>query len=494
MGEENGVVAMSGNLFRRTVLALCLIAVGAAALTACGATPTATPPAAAMATPTPASVFAMGYTILSGDPAVMAEAAVGLAKAKGVQLQMVEALPLGDVQTCAAVTLCLRSGAEIRLYRMTGSTGVLVETEERTADAMNWLYGAYQKAGKCLYVDAVYRTGSPPPQLLGGDPWIAGGSPWIAGGSGGGVAVATSASLWSQWGLRSAALVGSSSVGISLTNASGVRLPAAQGAEVRVGVFDTSPFAVTTTVTWIDPRLLLQVMALPPLQDYTPLPTPATSTLPDVRDHGLYVAGLVHAVAPASDIHLYPVLDNHAMGDLWTLARSIHDFTAGVKADRQIITGAVMNLSLGLRPLASKAGVPADMTALKTLVSAAHCQGIVVVAAAGNDSAGGPARVPQLPASLPEAIAVGASDMAGGRACYSNQGEIMAPGGEASDGCSGSFGAPSMVGLVRQSQEAQSGFAYWAGTSFAAPLVSGLARLSPSGSTASTRRSGRRSR
>jgi len=151
-----------------------------------------------------------------------------------------------------------------------------------------------------------------------------------------------------------------------------------------------------------------------------------------------------------------------------------------------------------------------DARSLAIQVAAAHCLGIAVVAASGNDSGqrsgsasqSTPQTTPQpwptpaqaeFPAIFPDAIAVAASCRERGRSCFSNQGEVAAPGGNGDDKCESGLGICKnncqnrpdcggdcpygIIGPVTKSKDFESGYAYWAGTSFSAPLVSGLAAL-----------------
>jgi subtilisin family serine protease len=116
----------------------------------------------------------------------------------------------------------------------------------------------------------------------------------------------------------------------------------------------------------------------------------------------------------------------------------------------------------------------------------AYEQGAVIVAAAGNDSAGviDPPKEPQIPASYNFVIGVGASNHEGGHACFSNSGDVYAPGGDNATGCD-----PAITDCTIENEfkncvigythhiSPESHFASWKGTSFAAPLVSGQAAL-----------------
>jgi subtilisin family serine protease len=207
---------------------------------------------------------------------------------------------------------------------------------------------------------------------------------------------------------------------------------------------------------------------------------------PDVSDHGLFAAGLVHAVAPESEIQLIRVLDDTGQGDLQTLNRSLQVFINETLVERDRLKGAVINLSLGVHPPpdAEEKGLPEDITSLNVLLSAARCYGIVVVASSGNDSADSQTPLPmQIPARWDSTLGVSASNINQDLACFSNVGEVSAPGGDGGPvppsceqvlhTCTGDC----PYGLISLSSTSSTGYAYWNGTSFSAPLVSGLAAV-----------------
>jgi subtilisin family serine protease len=123
-------------------------------------------------------------------------------------------------------------------------------------------------------------------------------------------------------------------------------------------------------------------------------------------------------------------------------------------------------------------------------------QGAVIVAAAGNEHNGeGEPPPAQLPAAYDFVLAAEASNEEGKRACFSNRGDVRAPGGEG--GPVGQDGCASVVhkcsadctekcsdGVIGPVLFPPNGnaywpthYGYWSGTSFSAPLVSGLAAL-----------------
>jgi hypothetical protein len=246
-----------------------------------------------------------------------------------------------------------------------------------------------------------------------------------------------------------------------------------------------------------------------------------TATVPaeatDVRDHGLFVAGLVHAVAPDSEIRLIRVLNEYGCGDLFTLNKSLYRFIEEMEAERGTLDGTVINLSLGVLKPASDDAESTDrevviiddslevlvedtVESLRAAALLAHSRGAVVVAAAGNDSyVEGKPLPPQFPAKYPFVIGVAGSNIYRERACFSNWGDVSAPSGDGGPDDEKSLEFPcvpkhgackggcdqALISLVWnlpdhvQASPASSRpyYTYWSGTSFSAPLVSGLAAL-----------------
>jgi subtilisin family serine protease len=160
--------------------------------------------------------------------------------------------------------------------------------------------------------------------------------------------------------------------------------------------------------------------------------------------HGTFVAGLVSLAAPDATIMPERVLDGAGHGDVFVIAQAIVD---------AVRSGAsVVNLSFGT-DLQFRSPVLADV------IDLARRAGVLVVAAAGNDSNDNP----HYPAALPHVLSVAAVDNLGrGLADFSDFGswvDVAAPGQD-------------VVGPVPGS-----GYAIWSGTSMAAPLVAGEAAL-----------------
>lgn len=195
--------------------------------------------------------------------------------------------------------------------------------------------------------------------------------------------------------------------------------------------------------------------------------------LPDPQDHGTHVAGIAGAVADNEDgiagvgwlpqgprVRIMPVtvLDDAGEGTISDIVDGLM-YAAGMIEDEQPEDPAdVINLSLG-------GGGSAQLEAVLEDIRDA---GITVVAAAGNFGCGTQVL---FPAAYPSTIAVGsANPPEDNRATYSNCGDtldIVAPGGA---GENGDFAEV-------KSLDRNDDYTNMAGTSMAAPHVSGVAAL-----------------
>lgn len=162
--------------------------------------------------------------------------------------------------------------------------------------------------------------------------------------------------------------------------------------------------------------------------------------------HGTHVSGIVLQAAPGARVMPIRALNSDGIGQAFVLARGIY-YAIDRGAD-------VINLSLG-------AAEPS--TVVEEAVADALDAGIVVVAAAGNAGANGPA---EYPAAHERVISVGATNAEDGVASFSTTNprvNLAAPGVE-------------IASLFPRSLSA-TGYATWSGTSMAAPWVSGTAAL-----------------
>ncbi|MED4117045.1 S8 family peptidase (plasmid) [Bacillus sp. PK9-021] len=171
----------------------------------------------------------------------------------------------------------------------------------------------------------------------------------------------------------------------------------------------------------------------------------------DGNGHGTHVAGIAGAltenslgiagIAPSASIIPVRALDNSGNGTLSNIANAItYSTNAGAK---------VINLSLG----SSQGSIT-----LENAINYAWNQGVVIVAAAGNEAS----NTLTYPAAYQNVIAVASTDINDQKSDFSNYGtwvEVSAPGSTILSTYTGSY------------------YAYLSGTSMACPHVSGLAAL-----------------
>jgi subtilisin family serine protease len=157
--------------------------------------------------------------------------------------------------------------------------------------------------------------------------------------------------------------------------------------------------------------------------------------------HGTHIAGIVHLVAPDAKLLLLRVLDTDGRGDLFNIASAI-DYAVSNEAK-------VINLSLGTSTQSSL---------LKEVIREANRAGVVVVTAAGNLNSTD-TQYPAADACAIGVASVGPADSKSSFSSYGNWVDIAAPGESI------------------YSTYVNSGFAWWSGTSMAAPFVAGQVAL-----------------
>lgn len=300
-------------------------------------------------------------------------------------------------------------------------------------------------------------------------------------------------------------------------------LPASlTGSGVRVGVFDTSPYRISF------PFIKRVTEALPSPLWFTNWDAGGTTM---ASSHGLFVAELIHAMAPNSRVQLIRVLYEDGCGELWTLNKGLEDYKSRMSAWTQRLDKTVINMSMGIRaPEPKKPGDTAseatdevtetltalfneELETLKSLIQKADKMGAIIIASAGNDSTkfrevssgrtvDERAKM-QIPANFDEVIGVAATNPDGAPSCYTNIGDVGAPGGDGGEDTEEpknptdpkDLCAPrafswnqnpgpctdianckyGLISLARTRYGPR--YMLWSGTSFAAPLVSGMAAL-----------------
>ncbi|MDQ1645248.1 MAG: hypothetical protein QOJ50_1432, partial [Cryptosporangiaceae bacterium] len=139
---------------------------------------------------------------------------------------------------------------------------------------------------------------------------------------------------------------------------------------------------------------------------------------------------------------------------------------AGGAADSDIATGITWAADHGATIVNLSLGGGTDDPVLHSAIQYATGKGVLVVVAAGNEGSDRP----QYPAAYPEVLAVGATDWTGTRTDFSSYGDwvdVAAPG----------FDITSTFPHWVLANRLTTDYATGSGTSFAAPLVSGIAAL-----------------
>jgi len=336
---------------------------------------------------------------------------------------------------------------------------------------------------------------------------------------------------------------------------------------VIVAVLDTSPTAKAVADAASDPRhahntLLRHVAAAPNVTIDRHLPAPphpvahlsdmranwrdrgesAGAPLPEIAfrmdDHGLFVTGIIHDIAPNAEINLIRVLNGFGVTDHHAMIHALAHLPHLLDNDKQRL---IVNLSLGFaippgvevlrlwmretymaleaqfgatltleNALAALAGddratlqaILDDLHAgLKDLIDwlTAHPQ-ILMVAAAGNDNRFFGRRAmrpePRWPARYDGVLGVAAVGRTGAPAEYSNDGDatvigngIATFGGDATRVNDGDLGkidtgvtpVDAIAGIYASEQLTlgtganETSWVYWSGTSFATPIITALA-------------------
>ncbi|MEJ2560777.1 MAG: hypothetical protein P8186_32060, partial [Anaerolineae bacterium] len=227
----------------------------------------------------------------------------------------------------------------IGLYQILGDIEV--------PDVIAEIYQEIQELNVNVYADPNYLT----KRSVRFSPWDPGGSPLTQNP----VGPAAETVYLTQWALGPA-------YGINLFDQAGNRLVERCGEGTLIAIFDTSPFISPPYEFDIQrPEWPNLSCGSPPSQKdlklhviHPMLNGTLTSPPPflNVQDHGLFVAGLVHVVAPGSQKYLIRVLNADGQGTLFGLAKALVDFTRETlmhpPIEQQYMSKTVINLSLGL--------------------------------------------------------------------------------------------------------------------------------------------------
>ena len=217
-----------------------------------------------------------------------------------------------------------------------------------------------------------------------------------------------------------------------------------------------------------------------------------------MADHGLFVAGVIHSIAPYAELHLIEVLNPFGGGTLESVARGFERLlTRSSRRPLLVNCSLVVNIPQAdvLPTLQAQDPVyqridQAKLDVLSTPVRAIFDllsqSDVCVVAAAGNDADPGKPRLPRFPAAFDNVLGVGALQHGPQPAEYSNQSDEPLSQGIATFGGATVGNRPNretnptdgMLGIYSgrfpgSGRRSSNGWARWAGTSFATPVISG---------------------
>ncbi|RMH22323.1 MAG: hypothetical protein D6698_01305 [Gammaproteobacteria bacterium] len=209
---------------------------------------------------------------------------------------------------------------------------------------------------------------------------------------------------------------------------------------------------------------------------------PGVSSFTGSTFHGTLVSGVIAAetnnttgisgVANTAEIRLLPlrVLSSQG-GSTVEICQAIR-FAAGLAA----AGGHTLSKPVGVINMSF--GTPSFSQALQDCISQARNQGVILIAAAGNESSS----LPIYPAAYPGVISVSATTLNKDLASYSNTGstiDIAAPGGDTTQDLNND-GQPDGIlttAATNNNGIVQFGYVYATGTSLATPHVTGVIAL-----------------
>jgi hypothetical protein len=218
-----------------------------------------------------------------------------------------------------------------------------------------------------------------------------------------------------------------------------------------------------------------------------------------MTDHGLFVAGIIHTIAPHSKLHIVQVLNDFGVGTVESIAHGFYQIIQQKSVSSSgKRTHVIVNCSLTINiPCGDYAQDNMPWERLKSdtrflqlmglpiewICDALRDQEVLVVAAAGNDASSTNRPPARFPAAFGSVIGVGALEHGSDPAYYSNLSDrppkkgIATFGGAATsngdtDPEHGILGV--YIGDFPDKTPNQYGWARWAGTSFAAPIVTGV--------------------
>jgi hypothetical protein len=224
----------------------------------------------------------------------------------------------------------------------------------------------------------------------------------------------------------------------------------------------------------------------------TPTPTPKPGHAEETS-HSWVIAGIAQYILTSlhwdADIYVYRVLDDYGCGDMDLIGKTIIDAINELdNGKRPILINASFGVTYDPRiSISPNTDTPNGIALFQYIVDNLPQHHAIMVAASGNNSSLNNVMAPNYPAAIDSdsVIAVASSTMENGRSCFSNRGEIAAPGGngDPNNNCNpiDTRELPGLCSLDKISEcpykimgpvkESSSGFGAWAGTSFATDFI-----------------------
>lgn len=298
-----------------------------------------------------------------------------------------------------------------------------------------------------------------------------------------------------------------------------------RGAGVEVFILDTAPdqqkladayqrWHTTNPLlaSLLQPGGPLQLHTLPAVEQH--LKVDVDYIMPDheykMADHGLFVAGIIHTIAPKATLHLVRVLNDYGLGSYESILRGFqfvhqHAHSTKVLINASLCFDLAQPDQTWLKHWSKFDPFWADWDPeeirhmakpLDRACQMLHRRGHQIVAAAGNDREGLEDVLPpaRFPAACSNVLGVGALRRDNTPASYSNISDLPKGDGLATFGgnsnattdttnpTDGMLGV--YIGTYPDGGNNTTGFARWAGTSFATPVITGaLAVLVGDGDT-----------
>jgi hypothetical protein len=323
-------------------------------------------------------------------------------------------------------------------------------------------------------------------------------------------------------------------------------IPKAEQVISAAALFGANNLQLKDFANQIGKSIVIHHQVLPDRLDVRPMPATGDDVYGrlvgfEMQDHGLFVAGIIHDIAPKARIECVRALNDYGVGDVGVLCHALENIQQ--RMDSGELKHVVINLSLvttphdeqlfplwfgnNCCPISDVAGMAYEAKLLRAplhlLIKGLTARGAVIVASAGNGSDANPRHRqmttqlvnmptrlgPRYPAAFPETISVGAVTSAGVATTYSDYpamypqyngiathgGDLPIPKpalpdpaketeADVNDPVCGLYSAATFPALSAEDMHLdrpnppianKNGWAYWSGTSFATPIISGVA-------------------